>query len=97
VKNNSTVGLLLKKFLSNEILKISITFLNFFKQAAPIELISVEVARTVEKVLMLLFKLEILIEGPILRCLAEMNSFKAFASVGTPKGTSLPKAVSFDS
>ena len=75
---------------------ISFKFLNFFRQAAPIELIRAKIARTVEKLLMLLFKLEILIGSPILGCFGKNEPLEVLASVRTPKGTSLREIASFD-
>jgi hypothetical protein len=67
-----------------------------FRQAASIELIWAKIAWTVEKLLMVLFKLEIPIPGRNLGSFGEMNPLEVFGSVGTPKDTSSRETASFD-
>jgi hypothetical protein len=53
-----------KKWPLARYLKISLKFFNFFRQGAPIELIWAKITWMVEKLLMVLFKLEIPITSP---------------------------------
>ena len=62
---NPHLGRFLKKFPLEWIFYDFVDIFNFFRQAAPIELMWEEIARTVQKLFILLFKLEIPIGGPI--------------------------------
>ena len=82
----------LEMYPENEFLVFSFKLLNlnFFRQAALTELMWTEIAWTVEKLLMLLFKLhEILIGGSILGYFGvKWTVWKSLRALAAPKGTS---------
>jgi hypothetical protein len=63
----------------------SVALLEFFRQGAPIELTWAKIAWTVERLLTVLFNLEIPMPGPNSGVLGELNPLEVFGSVGTLK------------
>jgi hypothetical protein len=69
----------------NKILVLILKLMDVFCQDAPTALIWAKIAWKVEKLLMVLFKLEIPVPDPNLGSLGENELLEVFGSVGTPK------------